>query len=226
MSDTSKPLLILDMVSDPVCPWCYVGKRSLDRALMALSFSNDLMVRYRPYQLAPDAPKEGRNRKEYLASKFSAEQLDQMNGALLEAARVAGLDLDPSLPEIAPNTLDAHRVIRWAHEDNLQREVVEALFDAYWKHGLDLGSHDVLATVAAEAGMEKADVLARLGSVEDVNDVKEEAQAFRAGGVNGVPTFIINEQAGFAGALPPDQLLETIRQVAAETEPPEFQDEG
>ena len=221
MDNTEKPPLIIDMVSDPVCPWCFIGKRALDRALMALSFSHDLIVRYRPYQLSPETPSGGVDRAAHLEKKFpDAAHRDQMSAALTDAAQKAGVDFDPAAPAILPNTLDAHRVIRWAYESVLQREVAEAIFAGYWQQGADIGDGETLARLAGSAGMDADDVRARLASDEDKADVREEIDGFRAGGVTGVPTFIVNEQAGFAGALPPDQLLETLRQIAGETTPP------
>jgi predicted DsbA family dithiol-disulfide isomerase len=214
-----KPRLIIDMVADPVCPWCYVGKRSLDRAAMALSFSHDVVVRYRPYQLAPETPAEGMDRKKRMEEKFpDPAQRAQMAEALKEAARVAGVNFDPALPGILPNTINALRLLRWAHLEGVHQEVAEALFAEYWQRGQDIADIDVLADIAGKAGMDKDAIAEQLCSDEDRKDILEEADAFRQGGVTGVPTFIVNEQAGFAGALPPDQLLNALRQLASETD--------
>ena len=209
--------LTIDVVSDPVCPWCYVGHASLGFALMALSFEGPVAVRYRPYRLAPDTPPGGTDRAAALAAKFpDAAQRDAMRGALRAAARDAGLSFDPDAPGRLPDTTDAHRVIRWAHEDTLQREVAGAVFEAYWRRGEDIGEAGVLAAAAARGGMDAEAVAARLATDEDRDDVTEEAAAFRAGGVTGVPTFIVNEARGFAGALPKAELLAAIKSLAGE----------
>ena len=212
----AKDILTIDMVSDPVCPWCYVGHAALGFALMALSFEGPVALRYRPYRLAPDTPPGGRDRAAALAAKFpDGDQREAMRAALIDAGTSAGVSFDPSAPERLPDTTDAHRVIRWSHEDGHQRDVAGAIFEAYWRRGEDIGGHAVLAAAAARGGMDRAAVLDRLATDEDRADVAEEAAAFRAGGVTGVPTFIVNEAQGFAGALPKDQLLAAIRQLAA-----------
>ena len=221
MEAPQRPPLLIDMVSDPVCPWCYVGLASLAWARMALSFEYALTVRFRPYRLAPETPPDGMDRTQALAAKFpDPGQRDQMRAALAAAGRDAGLTFDPGTPPRLPDTTDAHRVIRWAHDDGRQAEVKRAVMDAYWQDGRDIGAHDVLAEAAGAAGMDEAEVAARLSTDEDRADVAEEAAAFRAGGVDGVPTFIVNERTGFAGALPKDRLLAALRQLAGETEPP------
>ena len=215
MQATDRPPLVLDMVSDPVCPWCYVGLASLDWALMALGFQYDITLRFRPYRLAPDTPPGGMDRAEALAAKFpDPGARAQARAAIIEAGRMAGVTFDPDTPERLPDTTDAHRVLRWSHEADLQRETKRAVMDAYWQRGEDIGERAVLARLAGRVGLDEGDINARLASDEDRADVAEEAAAFRAGGVDGVPTFIVNEQTGFAGALPKDQLTEAIRQLA------------
>ena len=150
---TDKPHLIIDMVSDPVCPWCYVGKRALDRAIMALSFSHQVVVRYRPYQLAPDMPMAGVDRQAYMDKKFpDKERRAQMADALREAARIAGVNFDPAFPGILPNSLNALRLLRWAHLTSVHSEVAEAIFADYWQRGQDIGDTKVLANIAGKAG--------------------------------------------------------------------------
>ena len=208
--------LVIDVVSDPVCPWCYVGHAALGFALMALSFEGEVALRYRPYRLAPDTPKGGEDRDARMRRKFPDEaQRSAMREALVEAGRQAGVTFDPMTPGRLPDTTDAHRVIRWSHDENLQREAAGAIFEAYWQRGEDIGERDVLAAAAARAGMDEAAVRQRLGTDEDADDVAEEAAAFREGGVTGVPTFIVNEEQGFAGALPKDQLLAAIKELAS-----------
>ncbi|MBB4658835.1 DsbA family oxidoreductase [Parvularcula dongshanensis] len=216
--DADEAVLTIDLVTDPVCPWCYVGHVALGWPLIALSMEGPVALRYRPYRLAPDTPPGGMDRKAALKRKVpDAGQRAAMTEALKEAMRDAGVSFDPDRPEWLPDTLDAHRVIRWAHEDNLQRDVAGAIFEAYWQRGEDIGDRTVLSRLAGRAGMDADEVAARLETQEDRTDVAEEAAAFRAGGVGGVPAFIVNEEAGFEGALPRAQMLDAIRQLAAET---------
>ena len=213
-----RPLLVIDMVLDPVCPWCYVGKRALDRAIMALSFNYTLVVRYRPFMLTPDVPLGGLDRELRLSKIYpTADKRAAARTALLQGAKEATLDLDPDTPKRIPHTGDALRLIRWAHETNQQSDLVEALLAAYWQGGADLSDCDTLATIAGTAGLDKAAIRTRLAGSDDLEEVLNEAKSFRKGGVNGVPTFIVNEAQGFAGALPPDQLLTALRQLAAES---------
>ncbi len=213
-----RPLLVVDMVIDPVCPWCYVGKRALDRALMALSFNFTLAVRYRPFMLVPDVPLDGLDRALRLSQIYPDEaKRAAAHEALLNAAKEAALDFDPTLPKRIPHTIDALRLLRWSHEDGLQGEMAEGLFAAYWQEGADLSDIETLTAIAGAVGMDRTIARGRLKSTDEIDDTLEEAKAFRKGGVNGVPTFIVNEAQGFAGAIPPDQLLTALRQLAAES---------
>jgi len=219
---SEKTRLVVDIVSDTVCPWCYVGKRSFDRAKLSLMMDYELIVRYRPYQLNPDTPEDGLDRAAAYAKKFpDKEHLAALQASLVEAARGVGLVLDPLKPTRLPNTIDSHRVIRWAHFQGLQEEAKEKIMAAYWAQGRDIGDPDALAAAAGAAGMDAADVRARLDTDEDREDVRAEAAGFRAGGVSGVPTFIVNERAGFAGAHDPATLVQGIRRLADETPPPD-----
>jgi predicted DsbA family dithiol-disulfide isomerase len=215
--ETGRPPLTIDFVSDPICPWCYIGFRALDWAAMALSFEFDLEVRYRPYRLDPDTPAEGRDRHARIVEKYpDANHRQQMQEALGAAMRDVGLSFDPALPARIPDATDAHRLVRWAHEEGLAREVLGAVFEAYWLHGEDISHPDVLMEAGAAAGLPAAAIGQRLASREDRSDVVEEAAAFRQGGVRGIPAFIVNEETGFEGALPKDELLAALRTLGRE----------
>lgn len=213
---TSLPRLLVDIVADPVCPWCYVGLKSFAAARADLAKTFDLLPRYRPYQLNPDTPAGGADRNAYYAKKFPDRALrDRMRIRLTEAAREAGAPFDPATPKRLPNTLAAHRVLRWAHFTGRQDSVATALYDGYWREGEDIGDIRTLARLAATAGMDEADAAARLETDEDAEIVAREAEAFRAAGVRGVPIFIVNEKTGFSGALPPASLAKALKQAAA-----------
>ena len=213
--------LVIDLVSDFVCPWCYIGFRALDWAKMALSFQYTLNVRYRPYRLDPGISPEGRDRKATLEAKFpDISQRQKIQEALNEAMQDVGLNFDPQLPERLPDTTDAHRLVRWAGEEGLAHEAVAALFDAYWQSGMDISRAEVLNIAADEAGLDGADMVRRLETGEDRDAVRQEAAELRGGGVRGVPAFIINETAGFEGALRKGALIESLRILAAETAAP------
>ncbi|MBK6466847.1 MAG: DsbA family oxidoreductase [Paracoccaceae bacterium] len=194
----------LDVFSDPVCPWCYVGKANLDRALESRP-DHPFQVEWHPFQLNPEIPQEGVPKRDYLEAKFGgAAKVDAIHDRLREVARAAGLPLNPDVPKRQPNTLDAHRVIHWAGVEGRQNAVVAALFRAYWVEGRDIGNTGVLADIAAAAGMDRAAVLRLLDSDADAEDVAARDADARAKGVSAVPTFLIARQYVVSGAQSPE----------------------
>ena len=185
-----KPLISLDVISDPICPWCYIGKARLQAAIERHG-SNPFDVFWRPFQLNPDMPAEGVGRKEYLEAKFGKERAETFYTQIAEAAAGADLDVDFDKIGRTPNTIDAHRVIRWARAEARQGPVTDGLFAAYFKAGRDISDHDVLVDVASQAGMDGDSVRARLATDEDVDAVRAEDSQAREMGVNGVPCFIV-----------------------------------
>ena len=224
---TDKKRLIVDLVSDPVCPWCYVGLKSYFQARDRLASDFDLVTRFRPYQLNPDTPIEGADREKHYEKKFPDPGFRQnMRTRLIEAAANIGFSFDPAIPKNLPNTLAAHRLMRWAHFDGKHEKLADKLYSGFWDDDADIGDIDVLAQYANELGLngtpndttEIKDIKIRLLNNEDSDTVAQEAQSFRTAGVNGVPTFIVNERTGFSGALPPEQLETAIRQAAQQTQ--------
>jgi predicted DsbA family dithiol-disulfide isomerase len=212
---SEKQRIVVDIVADFVCPWCFVGLSSFLYAKEELDQTFEVIPRFRAYQLNPDTPFEGVDRQAYYEKKFpDAAQREIMRARLIESAMAAGADFDPALPTRIPNTLRAHSVLRWAHYDGKHVDVAKAIYNAYWKKGADIGEVEPLAEIAGAAGMDGEKVAERLLAREDEFPVRGEADALRRGGVNGVPTFIVNERAGFAGALPPGQLTEALKKAA------------
>jgi predicted DsbA family dithiol-disulfide isomerase len=195
-------MIRLDIFSDPVCPWCYIGKTLLDRALEAHP-DHPFRIEWHPFQLNPDMPAEGRDRREYLETKFGGKvRAVQVYSQVEEAARNAGLEIDfAAIPRI-PNTLDAHRMIHWAGLEGRQSAMVAALFRAYWREGKDIGDHAVLAALASDVGMD-AEAMARLLATDaDRDDLAARDYDARSKGVNAVPTFLIAQQYVLSGAQP------------------------
>lgn len=218
MTDPDRPRLLIDIVADPVCPWCYVGLKSFGLAKDRLKDEFIVLPRIRAYQLNPDTPAEGVDRREYYARKFPDEaKRAEMVHQLKAAALGAGFAFDPSLPAHLPNTLKAHQLIRLAHFDGAQERLALMLYAAYWDKDADIGDDETLANIAEEAGLDRANALADLQNPKSAGEIKAEAEAFRQAGVTGVPTFIVNERSGFAGALPPARLADTLRQAATAT---------
>lgn len=196
-------MIRLDIFSDPVCPWCYIGKANLDRALEAHP-DHPFQIEWHPFQLNPDMPREGVDKRTYLAGKFGEAQLTQVHLRLKEMSRAAGAEIDPAVPKRMPNTLDAHRLIHWAGLEGRQTAVVSALFRAYWREGRDIGNPGVLADIAAAAGMDRAVTARLLASDADADDIRARDEDARRKGVNAVPTFLIAQHYVVSGAQPPE----------------------
>jgi predicted DsbA family dithiol-disulfide isomerase len=212
----SRPLLLIDFVADFVCPWCHLGRASLDLAARELAAEFDIKVRHRAYQLDPDLPPGGIDRARYYARRFpDPERLAAARAEIVLQAREIGLDFDPSRPAVLPNTLNAHRLARFAEERGAGADAVAALYDAYWNDGADIESSAGLGEIAAVAGLRADEAAQYIASGEGAADAANEAAAMRAAGVSGVPTFIVNEKVGFSGALPPPLLANALREAGA-----------
>ncbi len=204
----------LDIFSDPVCPWCLIGKAHLDRALEARP-GHPFVIAWHPFQLNPDLPAAGVEKRAYLEAKFGgAERVDAMHARLRETARAAGVEIDPDRPARMPNTLDAHRLIHWAGIEGRQTPVVAALMRAYWVEGRDIGDPAVLAQIAGAAGMDAGAVARLLASDADAEDIAARDQDARRKGVNAVPTFLVDRRYVVSGAQPPEFWQQVIDEIA------------
>lgn len=213
-------MIRLDIFSDPVCPWCYLGKAQLDRALEAQP-GHPFAVEWHPFQLNPDMPAEGVDKAEYLAARFGGtDRLAAAEARLAQTAREAGVSLDPSVPKRIPNTLNAHRLIHWAGLEGRQTPLVAALFRAYWNEGRDIGEAQVLADIAAQAGMDRAVTLRLLQSDADAFDIAARDADARAKGVTAVPTFLIAKTYAVAGAQPPQVWAQIIAELVDKVKAP------
>ncbi|MDO6455825.1 DsbA family oxidoreductase [Celeribacter halophilus] len=207
-------MITLDIFHDPICPWCYIGKTRLDRALEARP-DHPFAIQWHPFQLNPTMPKEGMDRLAYLESKFHGTE-----GALKAYKPIIDV-MHEELPQAdlgkikrTPNTLDAHRLIHWAGIEGRQTAAISSLFRAYFKDGRDIGSRAVLAELAAEIEMD-ADAIARLLDTDaDVDEIKRRDTHARERGINGVPFFIIGNQHAVSGAQPTDLWLNVIDELA------------
>ncbi len=210
----SEPLVI-DIVSDVVCPWCYVGKKHIEKALANMP-DIDAVVRWHPFQLDPSIPAEGYDRKAYMAKKFGdGGQLKAAHERLEALGNSNGIAFQFDAISRSPNTLDAHRLIRWADEAGVQDAVVSSLFQSYFEEGLNIGDRSVLAFIAGKAGMDSDLVTARLETDMDVESIRSEiAEAGRIG-VSGVPFFILAQKLAVSGAQPSEVLMDAIRQAMA-----------
>ncbi len=204
----------IDVISDVICPWCFLGKRRLDVALAAMD--KDVFIRWRPYLLDPTIPPQGLDRQQYMLDKFGAERLQTIHDPLIEAGQEIGVPYNFDLITRTPNTLDAHRLIRWAHTVERQTELVERLFMAYWSEGKDVGNRDVLAQCAGEAGINAEQIREFLDTEQDVAETHAEIEHATNIGVTGVPTFILAQSYALVGAQSPEVLADAILRVSKE----------
>lgn len=206
----------IDIVSDTVCPWCFIGKRKLDRAL-ARRPDTDFDIRWRAYRLDPDVPREGVDRRAYMKAKFGDSP---RTSAMTDAIRAAGAGENIAFAfdriDKRPDTTDSHRLIRWAGSAGTQTDVVERLFRAYFEEGRDIGDAAVLAAIAADAGMDAGLVGELLAGDADRELVEHEDALAHRMGISGVPTFIFANKYLISGAYDSDKLLRIIDKVQAE----------
>jgi predicted DsbA family dithiol-disulfide isomerase len=210
-----KPLQI-DIVSDVVCPWCYIGKRRIENAL-ALTPDVPVEIHWRPFFLNSWVPREGIGRDEYLTTKFgSPEAYKGIAGRVVAAAEEEGLVYRPELVRRQPNTIDCHRLIHWAGALGKSAEMKQRLMELYFRDGGDLTDIDVLVQAAADCGLDAESVRRRLATDEDVELISAQARNASDKGISGVPTFVFAQKYAVSGAQPAEQLARAIRQVSAE----------
>ena len=206
----------LDIMSDPICPWCYIGKTYLDRALADMPDA-PFTIEWHPFQLNPDMPREGMDRRAYLEAKFGGK-----DGAVkaylpvVEHGKKAGLKLNLDAIARTPNTLDAHRLIHWAGIEGAQTAVVSALFKAYFVEGRDIGDTEVLGDIADSCGLDASIILRLLDSDADLEEMRGRDAAARKMGITSVPTFIVAGQHAVPGAQPPELWKKVISELRAE----------
>jgi predicted DsbA family dithiol-disulfide isomerase len=210
--------ITVDVVSDVVCPWCYVGQKRLERAIQAVP-EIDVEVRWRPYQLDPSIPPQGKDRRRYMLDKFgSEERIQQIHERIEGLGKAEGIDFAFDKIKVAPNTLDAHRVIRWAGGagNGIQNDLVRRLFALNFEQGQNIGDAAVLIDAARDAGMDESLVMTLLPTDADKVEVEEEIATAARMGITGVPCFLLEEKYAVMGAQEAGTLADAIRQVAAE----------
>ena len=208
--------LVIDVVSDVVCPWCFIGKRHLEAALAGLPAAAGAKVRWHPFELNPDLPAEGVDRKGYLEAKFGGPaRAAEIYARVHEAGVRAGLDFDFDAIVRQPNTRDAHRLIAWAQSRGDAGPLVERLFRAYFQEGRYVGDRDTLAALAAEAGFDAEAARVWLESGLGADEIADAEVRARALGISGVPFFIFDGRVGLSGAQPREAMREAIAQARA-----------
>ena len=216
---TTQPIK-LDIMSDPICPWCFIGKAYLDKALSAHP-NHPFLIEWHPFQLNPDMPANGMGRREYLEGKFGGKEAAvRAYAPVVESAKTAGVAIDFEGMKRTPNTINAHRLIHWAGIEGRQTAAVSALFKAYFTDAHDIGDPDVLIDIAKSVEMD-ADVVKRLlDSDEDLKLIQDRDKHSRKMGINSVPTFIIANQHAVPGAQPPELWAQVIADLTAQADAP------
>ena len=213
----NKPKIKIEAVSDVVCPWCYIGKRRLEKALNELGDKFDFELEYSPFELNPDMPLTGRNQKEYLTQKFGSEgKYAQVTSHVTKVAAEEGLNFKFENQLVSPNTRNAHRVIGFAKTKGRQIEVKEALMKAYFESGVDLSQNENVAGSAASAGLDYQEVLDFLNTEEGLAELMLKEQTNYQRGVSGVPFYIVNDKYGISGAQPAEVFKKALEDIGAE----------
>jgi predicted DsbA family dithiol-disulfide isomerase len=210
----NKPTVKIDVVSDVVCPWCYIGKRRLEKAVEELSDKYNFDITYHPFELNPQMPHEGANQKEYLTKKFgSAERYKEITTHVTSVAASEGLTFNFDKQKISPNTRNAHRIIELAKQEGKQLATKEAFMKAYFTDGVDLSKNENVALVAQQVGLNKASVEKMLASDEGLVEVELAEKEMQKLGITGVPFYIIDNKYGISGAQPSETFKQAINEV-------------
>jgi predicted DsbA family dithiol-disulfide isomerase len=215
--DEAMEHITIDVVSDVVCPWCYLGKARLELAIAEVQDEVGVDINWRPYRLNPDYPPEGVDQKAALAAKLGGEErVASAHKMLTDLGREVGIAFNFDAIKIGPNTLDAHRLIHWAVTEDREKQdrIVDALFKANFEEGRNVGDHSVLLDIAEKAGLDRTVIAALLASDADGDLTVAEIEAAQKMGVTGVPFFIFDQQYAVSGAQTPDVIASALRDIA------------
>lgn len=214
----TKPKIKVDIVSDVVCPWCYIGKRRIEKAMDTLRDKYDFEVEYHPFELNPQTPTEGVDQKAYLTAKFGGEErYQQLTGNVSRIAAEEGLKFDYNKQKVSPNTRLSHLIIQYAKLESKQPEVKEAFMKAYFEDGIDLSKKENLVMVAVSAGLSKEKVEVLLSNPDGLANIEAAERELQKLGISGVPFYIINNKYGVSGAQASTAFIETFENVVQET---------
>lgn len=204
--------LNVDVISDVICPWCYIGKRRLEKAIA--EFGKPVKVQWHPFQLNPAMPKEGISRREYRTRKFGSwKRSQELDARVIAVGKEEGIDFAFDRIERTPNTIDPHRLIWLAGRGGVQDAVVEALFRAYFTEGRDIGDHETLLDVTADAGLERNAAEAVLNGDDGMEAIRQSEELSRQHHVDSVPFFVVNGTFTLAGAQLPEEFLRVFGQA-------------
>ncbi|HEU5291272.1 MAG TPA: DsbA family oxidoreductase [Cyclobacteriaceae bacterium] len=214
----TRPKIKVDIVSDVVCPWCYIGKRRLEKAIDSLKEKFDFELEYHPFELNPDTPISGVNQQEYLTKKFGGGEAryQQLTNHVTQVAAGEGLHFNFAKQHVLPNTRDAHRVIQFAKQEGKQPEAKEAFMKAYFEDGIDLSKKENLIDVAVQAGLSKQAVEKLLSTEEGRESIVKVEREMQQLGITGVPFYIINNKYGVSGAQPSTTFIQAFEDIGSQ----------
>lgn len=209
--------MIIDVFSDPICPWCFIGKRRMEKALEQGGLAGKVSIRWRAFQLNPGMPAAGMDRQSYLTLKFGGgERAAQIYDAIRDTGKKVGIPFDFGRIKRTPNTVKAHRLIRYAARSGRDGAMVEALFRRYFLDGEDIGDSEVLAAVAEECGLDGATVRGWLAGDEETDTVQEEHDFAVSMNIDGVPCFVVEGRYAVVGAQEPEAFAPVFELVEEE----------
>jgi predicted DsbA family dithiol-disulfide isomerase len=213
-----KQVIKIDIASDVICPWCYIGKRRLDKAIEALDHTYDFKITYHPFELHPELPPGGQNQKEYLVKKFgSLSSYHQLTNNVARIALGEGLQFDFNKQNVMPNTRKAHLIISGAKEFDKQADVTEGFFGSYFGRGVDLSKDENLITVGVSAGLERDLIEGWLTNESLLNDIERSEKELSRLGVHAVPFFIINERYALSGAQATETFIQALKEIGSKS---------
>ena len=205
-------MINIKVISDTICPWCYIGKKELDNAISLLSEIN-FSITYKPFQLDPTMPPQGVNRRKYIERKFGEDTAKEVGLKITEAGIKVGINFNYEKIEITPNTLDSHRLIRWAERENKQTEALDLLFYSYFTEGLNIGDKNILLNLAEKLKLNTQEIKNNLDSDIDRKEIELEEWSYRDLGIAGVPTYIINEDLIVTGSQSSDTFVKLFNRI-------------
>ena len=207
-------MIKIDVISDTICPWCFIGKRNFDKAI-SLVPDIDVKFIYSTFQLNPDFPKEGVNKKEYISRKFNENHHSTMKERIKSEAIKSGISIINSKLDIIPNTFNSHKLIYWSKEYDCHTEVVENLFKAYFEKSKDISNIDILLEIAEDSGLNKEEIRKKFSEDVDNETIIEEEKKNRENGVMGVPTYVINDGITLTGSQSVDSLVKLLKHMSS-----------
>ena len=206
-------MINIKVISDTICPWCYIGKKELENSFKLASVK-DFKISYKPFQLDPTMPPDGVDRKKYIERKFGETTAKEVGLRITEAGKNLGIEFNYDKINKTPNTLNSHRLLKWSEKEDKQNETLDALFYSYFTEGLDIGDNDVLVQISKNLGLDSDKIKKDLENETDRKKIELEEWSYRDLGIAGVPTYIINDSMIVTGAQSSDTFVKLFNKIS------------